>query len=119
MEPKENYCTKESAIVALCILATLEAKINSSPCAIVGKMAELKKKGINIGEIYIQRLAGGYLSDTVEGLLTVFILEGLLSCRNPILITLAGHQEFKNMVNNSLPTILPMAKEIGIEVPIK
>lgn len=108
-----------SGIIALFLLATLKAKIESSPLAITEVINKLKRKGIKIGEIDIQRTAGGYTSNRLEQFIGVSLLEGNLSNRSPILITPEGYNNFKNMVHEiPVSEIKLIADAIGMKVPI-
>lgn len=108
-----------SGIIALFLLATLKAKIESSPLAIAEVISELKRKEIGIGEIDIQRTANGYTSNRLEQFIVISLLEENLSNRSPILITLEGYNNFKDMVNKiPVSELKPVADAIGMKIPI-
>lgn len=115
MEEK-NINNLENEVFALCMLATLEAKIASSPKAIAEKLAEIKRNGIKIGQITINRTAGGYFSPLLEEFLGCCIVSGSLEDRrNPILITQSGYEIFKEILSGSDPDRMgPIANAIGM-----
>lgn len=116
-----EYENRENSIIAICILATLRAKIESSPKAITAKIHELKEKGADVGQISFRRVAGNaYDSDVIRIAIGSYFFTGLLSHENPILITPMGLSEFKEMVYEFYekdPATLSQAAEIiGIEL---
>lgn len=114
------YENRENSIISLCILATLQAKIVSTPKAIVKIIYELKEKGIDIGQIFFQRVASGYDSPSIKNAIGSYFIAGLLSNENPILITPLGLKEFKEMVyeffQKDPETLSQIAKIIGIDL---
>lgn len=122
MEKEKKYWLPiETAVICLLLLATLKAKVESSPKAIIQKIAELKKKGVTIGEIPTICTAGGYESPSIRRILGAFYLEGLLSQDYPtVLITPSGLRMFKKTVQELFEidpgALLRIAEEVGVEL---
>ncbi|MFZ2969932.1 MAG: hypothetical protein WA063_02185 [Minisyncoccia bacterium] len=111
---------KENGIIAICILATLQAKIESSPKAIATIIHEFKERGIDVGQITINRVPNGYDSSSIRVAIGSYFMAGLLSYESPILITPQGLKNFKEMVNefllNDPKTLRQIAEMIGVDL---
>ena len=111
----------DTVAIVICLLATLRAKVESSPGAIITKVHELKEKGVDIGEIYFYRTAMGYESPDIRSLLSCLYLEKFLSKEHvTVLITPAGLKEFRKMIVEfykiDSEAVSQIADGIGIEL---
>ncbi|HXX18666.1 MAG TPA: hypothetical protein VEJ46_04635 [Candidatus Acidoferrum sp.] len=120
---KAQATMKQEGLMALAILATINSQAQQPATieTVSERLFRLREGGVEIGEIALRRIPGGYYSEDLENLVGRYIASGYAEQRSPIKFNEAGIRLLEDVVSEqaseSPDFAARAAKILGLKLP--
>ncbi len=97
---KEATSIKQEVIMAAALLTALSASPESSVEDVSSLLFKLKKAGVQLGDIGLRRVPGGFYSEDIEALIGHYLAAGYASQTSPVKLTAKGRQLLSEIIGS-------------------
>ena len=111
MERTGTTTIRQDVLLAAAIMAA-SSEHASSIEDISFRLFQLKKKGIDLGEIALRRVPGGFYSEDVETLLGHYLAAGYAKQLSPVELTAQGKQALSQIISDERSENLSAIEQI-------
>lgn len=92
-----------NATMAMLLLSASEGKVPNNTYALSEKIHEMKNNKMDVGDIFLSRVASGYWCNQLEQFLGSSIVAGDATTRNPIGLKESGIELYKEIIREAYP----------------
>ncbi len=103
MSKEETRYQLANAAMAMLFLSASEGKLPNNTYALSEKIHKMKESKIDVGDIFLSRVAGGYWCEQLEQNLGCSIVAGDATSRNPIRLNESGIKLYEEIIREAYP----------------
>ena len=96
---KQMASIRQEAIMAAAVIRALSTSDQSSVEDISSLLFKLKNAGVELGDIALRRVPGGFYSEDIEALIGHYLAAGYATQFSPVKLTETGRQLLTDIIN--------------------